>query len=87
MPTYGPRLAPGELKAGEASGRAEQSYWQAERLAARGACAQARRAWNKAEAYQKMAHKRAAKGDRTGRDVRDAIRSARGEIRRCSREG
>lgn len=87
MPTYGPRLAPGELKAGEASSRAEQSYWRAERLAVRGACREARRAWGKAEAYQQMARARAAKGDRTGRDVRDAIRQARDEIRRCRRGG
>jgi hypothetical protein len=86
-PTYGPRLEPGEIKAGEATAKAEGEYWKAERLAARGACAGASRAWKKAEAYREMARKRAAKGDRTGGDLRDPIRNARDEIRRCQRGG
>jgi hypothetical protein len=86
-PTYGPRLAPGELKAGEATKKAEGQYWKAERLAARGACRQASRAWDKAEAYREMARARAAKGDRTAGDLRGAIRQARDELRRCRRGG
>jgi hypothetical protein len=82
-PTYGPRLQPGELKAGEASAQAEKNYWEAEQAAARGQCSQATRSWQKARAYHHMAKQRAAKGDRTGRDLRESIREAREEIRRC----
>jgi hypothetical protein len=81
-PTYGPRLEPGELKAGKAASLAEKNYWQAEQSAAKGDCNKAALAWSKAEGYRRMARERAAKGDRTGYDLREAVREARDEIRR-----
>jgi len=84
MPAPGPRLKPGELKAADASTRAEQEYWNAESAAARNSCSMARRHFDKAEDYRHMAEKRGKQGDRTGRDLRSAIRHARQEMRKCN---
>ena len=82
-PTYGPRLQPGELTAGQASQKAADAYWAAEEDAARGKCKKAYKAFAAAEKHRMQAEEREARGDRTGRDLRDEIRNARAELRRC----
>ena len=82
-PTYGPRLEPGELTAGQASSKAADAYWAAEEGAARGKCKPAYKAFAAAERFRVHAEEREQRGDRTGRDLRDEIRNARAELRRC----
>jgi len=82
-PTYGPRLKKGEVTAGEAASEAEAALWKAEEAAAEGQCDVARRNLAKADIYRHMLKVRTAKGDRTGRSIRDAVRNARKEMRRC----
>jgi hypothetical protein len=79
-PTYGARLGPGEVKAGEAASRAQAAYWDAEEAASRGQCRRAREHFKAGDAYQQMLERRQAKGDRTGFDIRDAVRQARREM-------
>lgn len=82
-PTYGPRLRPGELTASQAAWRASNAYWAAEEGAARGNCRIARRAFEVGEHFRSRAEERGLRGDQTGRDLRNAVRNARAEIRRC----
>lgn len=82
-PTYGPRLRSGELTAGQAAQRAADAYWAAEEGATRGNCDIAHRAFQVGEYFRSQAEERGLRGDRTGRDLRDAVRNARTEIRRC----
>lgn len=83
-PTYGPRLEKGEVTAGQATSAAEEALWKAEEAAAKGRCDVARRNLAKADIYRHMAKTRTAKGDRTGRDIRNAVRNARREMRKCA---
>jgi len=82
-PTYGPRLKPGELTAGQASSRASDAYWAAEENAFRGNCSIARKAFEVGEYYRSQARERELRGDNTGAPLREAVRNARDEIRRC----
>lgn len=86
-PVPGPRLREGEIRASASSARAESAYWAAEQAAAGGRCRQAGRAWRDAQDYRAQAEARAAAGDRTGRDLRKAVRKARKEIQlNCRRK-
>lgn len=82
-PTYGPRLAPGELTAGEYSSRAVQAYWKAENASARGKCDVALHLFERGETYRRKSEARAARGDHTARDIRDSQRIARNELKVC----
>lgn len=82
-PTYGPRLRSGELTAGQAAQRAADAYWAAEEGAARGNCQIAQRAFEVGEHFRTQAEEREMRGDHTGRDLKNAVRNARAEIRRC----
>jgi hypothetical protein len=79
-PVPGPRLRKGELRARDASARAGAAYWKAEQAAAGGDCRVAQRAWKKAQGYRARADDRAARGDRTGSDLKKPLRKARKQL-------
>ena len=79
--SVGPRLQKGELSAGQASEKAIEAYWGAERAAARGDCRKAAGFWQRAERQLAQVERRTAIGDRSAVPIKDQIRAARKAMR------